>query len=83
MANSATVLADLILIVTKSTIQSCKFPELITFMIILPFRSRSSLKNKIRYESLYTSHCILEREYQTYSLNNPVYHLNTSCDLFF
>lgn len=43
MSDTTTVLADLILVVTQGTIESSKFAELITLVIILTFRSRRSL----------------------------------------
>jgi hypothetical protein len=44
VANSTAVLTDLVFIVTKSTVQSGKFSKLITLVIVLAFRGRSSLE---------------------------------------
>jgi hypothetical protein len=38
MTNSTAILANLILVITKSTVQGCKFPKLVAFMIVLAFR---------------------------------------------
>lgn len=43
MSDIATVLADLILVITQGTVQSCEFTKLITFVIILSFRSGRGL----------------------------------------
>jgi hypothetical protein len=44
VANSTAVLTDLVFIVTKGTVQSGKFSKLITLVIVLAFRGRSSLE---------------------------------------
>jgi len=44
VANTTAVLADLVFVVTESTIESRKFSKLVAFVIVLPFGGRSSLK---------------------------------------
>lgn len=44
MTNSPTVLADLVFIVTKCTIQCSKFTKLVTFVVVLPFWGRCRLR---------------------------------------
>ena len=46
MANITTVLANLILVIAKRSVQRSEFPKLITFVIILTFGGRSSLGGK-------------------------------------
>ncbi len=46
MANITTVLADLILVVAKRSVESGKFPKLVSFVIILTFGGRGSLHKK-------------------------------------
>lgn len=43
MADASAILADLVLIIAKGTVEGSKFTELIAFVIILSFRGRSSL----------------------------------------
>lgn len=48
----AAILTDLVLIISKSSVESSEFAKLIAFMIVLTFRRRSSLisKNEPRIE---------------------------------
>ena len=45
MTNTTAILADLVLVIAQSTVQSREFAKLVTFMVILSFGSRSSLQN--------------------------------------
>lgn len=44
MANTTTVLANLVLIIAQSTVESGKFTELVPFVVILAFGCRSGLE---------------------------------------
>jgi hypothetical protein len=64
VTNLTTVLASLILIVSKSTIECCKLTKLVTLELILTFWDRGSLRIlELWFESL---------QRKTYSLNNVV-----------
>jgi hypothetical protein len=49
VTNLAAVLASLILIVSKSTIECCKLTKLVTLELILAFRNRGSLHGSGEY----------------------------------
>ena len=44
VANIATILADLVLVIAKRTVERSEFSELIAFMVVLSFGSRSRLR---------------------------------------
>ena len=43
MADATTILANLVFVVTKCSIQRCKLTELVALMVVLPFWSRRRL----------------------------------------
>lgn len=47
MADASAILADLVFVITKRTVKSCKFSQLVSLVVILTFRSRSSLTKMI------------------------------------
>jgi hypothetical protein len=73
MTNLTTVLASLILIVSKSTIECCKLTKLVTLELVLAFWDRRSLRMlELWLEVL---------QGKTYSLNNIVDQLFRLVDL--
>ena len=44
MTNTTAILADLVLVIAQSTVQSRELAELITLVVILPFWGRRSLR---------------------------------------
>jgi len=46
MPKAPTVLANLVLVVTESTVQCCEFAKLIAFVVILAFGRRCSLEER-------------------------------------
>ena len=47
VTDTTAILADLIFVITKSTIKSGKFTELVTLVIVLTFGSRCGLKKSL------------------------------------
>jgi hypothetical protein len=47
MAYATTVLADLVFIITKGTVQCCEFAELVTLVIVLTFWRACRLRKKL------------------------------------
>lgn len=50
MANLAAILACLVLIVTKCTVESCKLTKLVALQLVLAFRNRGSLKQPVSFD---------------------------------
>jgi hypothetical protein len=47
MTHTATILADLVFVIAEGTVKSCEFAKLISFMIVLAFWSRCSLRKLV------------------------------------